>query len=185
MKLSKSTKHDVALLKMAGLLLGYFALAWIPTQVFVYISTLCPDCYIDDYIRFDHFFQFLVAVVLPWQRLILHEVRSSRSLSTLVASFVHIKVKPNPLKRLRWLGRRRTGPSSFNLRSFVTLIVCLVPFLSQSNGEAAHSVQQRCECLHLRWKTPRLQGDLLPRLQITLPLLLLPQVQQDQPDRRH
>ena len=47
-----ATKHDTALLKMAGLLLGYFTLVWLPTQVFVYISTLCPDCYINDYIRY-------------------------------------------------------------------------------------------------------------------------------------
>ena len=47
-----TTKHEMALFKMAGLLLGYFALAWVPTQVFVYIATLCPYCSIDDYIRY-------------------------------------------------------------------------------------------------------------------------------------
>ncbi len=43
--------HDTAILRMAALLVGYFALAWIPTQVFIYISMLCKECHISDYIR--------------------------------------------------------------------------------------------------------------------------------------
>ena len=44
-------KHDLIVMRMAAFLLGYFALSWIPVQVFVYVSLLCKDCYINDYIR--------------------------------------------------------------------------------------------------------------------------------------
>ena len=46
-----ATKHDIYLLKMAALLLGYFTFAWIPMLIYVSVGILCPECYIDDYIR--------------------------------------------------------------------------------------------------------------------------------------
>ena len=47
-----ATKYDVALVKMAALLLGCFAVAWTPTIVFLHICILCPQCNINDYIRY-------------------------------------------------------------------------------------------------------------------------------------
>ena len=46
-----ATKHDIYLLKMAAFLLGYFTFAWIPMLIYVSVGILCPECYIDDYIR--------------------------------------------------------------------------------------------------------------------------------------
>lgn len=50
-RLVGATKHNMALLKMAALLLGCFTIAWIPMQIFVYAGIVCPSCSINDYIR--------------------------------------------------------------------------------------------------------------------------------------
>ena len=41
---ARMAKKNITLSRMAAVLVGYFALAWLPLMTFILISSFCPKC---------------------------------------------------------------------------------------------------------------------------------------------